>query len=195
MDTALKKYAEGSILDHIRKNQSIFLGAVFAVISAWVRAGKKKTTTTAHESSFTPWAQSLDWIVQNIMGQAPLLEGYEQVRSRVTSTYMQNLRDIALVVIKKRKNTWLTASDILEEVGHTGIKLPGIDIGYDFDTMTEETKDNVKRQLGRSFGRAFDNYGRDDVLILDGIRITRKEETKIYSECNTKEIKYYRLSD
>lgn len=191
-----KKYPEGSILDHIRINQSKFLGAVFAIFRAWVLAGKPRTSTTAHESSFTPWVQSMDWIVQNIMGQAPLLDGYQQVRDRITSPYLQKLRDIALVVIKTKGGEWLTASDILEEVGPVGIELPGVNAGYDFDTMTEGTKENAKRQLGLSFKRAFDSQDGDDVLILDGIRIMRKIETKIYEEHNTtKDIKYYKFSD
>lgn len=192
---SFKKYPEGSILDHIRHNQSKFLGAVFSIIRAWVREGKPKTSTTTHESGFTPWAQSLDWIVQNIMGQAPLLEGYEQVRDRITSPYLQNLREIALAVIKTRRNQWLTASDILEEVGPTGIKLPGTEAGYDYGTMTDAKIENAKRQLGLSFKRAFDSHGDDDILILDGIHIMRKEEAKTYDTGITKDIKYYNFSD
>lgn len=190
-----KEYPEGSVLDHVRQNSSMFQGAIFTIIQEWVRDGKPRTSTTAHESSFTPWAQSLDWIVQNIMGQAPLLGGYEQVRHRITSPYMQNLRDIALTVIKTRENEWLTVSDILEQVGPTGIKLPGTDAECDYETMTEGAIDNAKRQLGLSFKRAFDNDGHDDVLILDGVRITRKEEAKTYDNGTIKNLKYYNFSD
>jgi hypothetical protein len=191
-----KSYPEGSILDHIRKKQSRFLGAVFTIIKAWIEAGKPRTSTITHESSFTPWAQSLDWIVQKIMGQAPLLDGYQRVRDRMTQPYMNKLRAVVLAILKKRKDEWLTASDILEEVGPEGIDLPGIDAGYDFDTMTEAVKENVKRQLGMAFKRAFDNHGNDDILILDGIRIMRKKEPKTYENNNaTKDIKYYKFSD
>ena len=190
-----KKYTEGSILDHIRHNQPKFLGAVFSIIKVWVRYGKPKTSTTLHESSFTPWAQSLDWIIQNIMGQAPLLEGFEQVRDRITTPYMQNLRDIALTVIKTRKNEWLTASDILEEVGPNGIDLPGVKSGYDFESMADGDKDNVKRQLGLMFQRIFKSSGRDDVMNLGGIRIERKKIPETYESGTTRDRKYYIFSD
>lgn len=189
-----KEYPEGSILDHVRQNASRFQGAIFSIIQEWVREGKPKTSTTAHESSFTPWAQSLDWIVQNIMGQAPLLDGYEQVRDRITTPYMQNLRDIALTVIKTRKNEWLTASDILEEVGPDGIDLPGVKSGYDFEAMTDGEKDNVKRQLGLMFQRAFKASG-DDIMNLGGIRIERKIVPETYESGTTKDRKYYNFSD
>ncbi len=189
-----KEFPEGSILDHVRHNQSKFLGAVFSIIRPWVLEGKPKTSTTAHESSFTPWAQSLDWIVQNIMGQAPLLDGYEQVHSRITSPYLQKLRDIALAVIKAGRGEWITASDIIETVGLHGIALPGVKPGYDFEAMTMDEKENARRQLGKSFKNAFDSYGSSDVLILDGIRIARKEETKTYVDNTTRDLKYYNFS-
>jgi hypothetical protein len=191
-----KKYPEGSIVDHIRHNQPKHLGAVFSIIKEWVRQGKRRTSTTAHESSFTPCAQSLDWIVQNIMELAPLLDGYVEVRNRMTSQNLQTLREIALVIIKRRKDEWLTASDILEEVGSDGIQLPGTHNGYDYETMTEGEKDNVKRQLGLLFKRAFESQGSDDVLILDGIRIMRQEFPKTYENCGTtKNVKHYKYSD
>jgi hypothetical protein len=61
--------------------------------------------------------------------------------------------------------------------------------------MTESAKENVKRQLGLSFARAFENHGSDNVLILDGIRIMRKEVPKTYDSGTTKNIKYYNFSD
>lgn len=191
-----RKYPEGSILDHIRQNQGKFLGAVFSVIKEWCRRGKPMTTTTAHDSSFTPWAQSLDWIVQNIMRQAPLLDGYEQVRDRIISPSMQTLRDIALVIVKSSRTLdWVTASDIIEIVGPEGVDLPGTVAGYNFETMTDGEKDNVKRQLGASFRRAFDRYGSDNVLVIDGMRIRREEKTKTYDYGVTKDIKFYNFCD
>jgi len=191
---SFKKYPEGSILDHIRHNQSKFLGAVFAIIRAWVGEGKPRTETTAHESSFTPWVQCMDWIVQNIMGQVPLLDGYQHVRERITSQYLQNLREIALVIMKlPHHKEWLTASDILDIVGPEGVELPGIDSPYNFDTMADDVKENVKRQLGSSFMRAFKYHGNNDLLDLGGIRIVRKEIPKKYNYRATKDIKHYKF--
>jgi len=190
-----KKYPEGSILDHIRHNQSKFLGAVFTVIKEWCKRGKPKTSTTAHESSFTPWAQSLDWIVQNIMRQPPLLDGYEDVRDRITKPYLQKIREIALTVLKSpRREDELSASDIMEIVGPEGVELPGGNPGYNFENLAEDAKDIIKKQIGVSFGRAFEYHGRDEILFVDGIKIVRREKPKTYDYGATKLIKVYQFS-
>lgn len=189
-----KSYLEGSVLDHIRHNPAKFQGAIFSIVLAWCEAGKPRSSTTAHDSSFTPWAQSLDAIVQDIMGQAPLLEGYEHVRDRITSPYLQMLRDIALAVVKYRNDESLTVSDIIEEVGHEGVTLPGMKAGCDFDKLTENDKNTVKKQFGILFGRAFKYHGHDDVLDLNGIKITRKAMPTTYPSGTTKDLKYYIFS-
>lgn len=187
-----RQYPEGSILDHIRTNQPKFLGAVFSIIREWCHKGKAKTDTMTHDSSFTPWAQSLDWIVQNIMHQAPLLDGYKQVRDRITSPQLQKIRDIALVILQcPRKDDWLTSSDILEIVGPEGIEFPGLDSGYDYYNLTEEQKDVAKQQLGASFKRLFDQYGNNNILMIDRIKIHREERKKTYDYSVNKIIKYY----
>lgn len=191
---AFKKFPEGSILDHIRKNQPRFLGAVFSIIKEWVNRGKPITSTTVHESSFTPWAQCLDYIVQEIMGQAPLLDGYQQERDRITSPDMQKLRDIALAIVQRRNDEALTASDIMEEVGPDGVALPGMKADCDFDTLTESDKVTVRKQLGVIFGRVFRKYGHGNVLVLSGIRITRMEKPTTYDCGTTNPTKYYTFS-
>ncbi len=49
-----REYPEGGILDHVRANQPLYLGAVFAVVKAWHVAGKPHTDTTGHD--FRAWA-------------------------------------------------------------------------------------------------------------------------------------------
>lgn len=63
-----RSYPEGEILDHVRAKQSRYLGTVFAIVREWHRLGKPRTDETRHD--FRAWAQTLDWIVQNLFGAA-----------------------------------------------------------------------------------------------------------------------------
>ena len=68
-------YDEGDVLDHVRANQSYYLGCIFSVIREWIQAGKPRTGERRH--SFVGWAQSLGWIMQNIFGAStPLFADY-----------------------------------------------------------------------------------------------------------------------
>jgi hypothetical protein len=75
-----RQYAEGDLLDHVRSNQPLYLGAVFVVVKAWHQAGKPRTTETRHD--FRSWAKAMDWIVQNIFQAGPLLEGHRETQVR-----------------------------------------------------------------------------------------------------------------
>ena len=106
-----RRYPEGDILNHIRANQPRYLGAVFAVIGAWHAAGKPRTEETRHD--FRDWAQVLDWIVQNLLGAAPLMNGHHETQIRMTSPWLNWLRDVALAVAASRRtNQWLIASRV-----------------------------------------------------------------------------------
>ena len=50
------------------------MGAIFAVIKAWMDAGSPRTTESRHD--FREWVRVLDWIVQNIFKLPPLLDGH-----------------------------------------------------------------------------------------------------------------------
>ena len=81
--TGIRKHAEGykfreypggkDMLGTVKANQERYLGAVFAVIMEWDRAGRQRTGERRHE--FREWAQTLDWIVQEIFRLPPLCDG------------------------------------------------------------------------------------------------------------------------
>ena len=56
-----KSFSGLRAFDHIKKNQSYYLGCVFAIVRHWLENGKKRTRETRH--SFREWAQILDWIL------------------------------------------------------------------------------------------------------------------------------------
>jgi Bifunctional DNA primase/polymerase, N-terminal len=72
-DYRFKQYTEGNILRHIKANQPLYLGAVFRILKDWNELGRPRTDENRHD--FIEWAQALDWIVQNMFGLVPLLDG------------------------------------------------------------------------------------------------------------------------
>lgn len=113
------------MLETIRDAQPYFLGAVTKIIRHWFELGMPRTQEKRH--SFTPWAQSLDWIVQNIFGSAPLLEGMADAQSRIQSPNLSFLRLIAIQVEKQGKlGNPLTAREMAEICDQSNIEIPGL---------------------------------------------------------------------
>jgi len=86
------QFPEGDIHQHIVANQPRFLGCVFAIVAEWVTRGQPRPREHRHD--FREWAQSLDWIVQNLLRAAPLLDGHEDARSRGSDPRRNWLRSL-----------------------------------------------------------------------------------------------------
>ena len=169
-DYRFRHYAEGDILDHVRANQSLYLGAVFAVVKAWHQAGRPRTDATGHD--FRPWARTLDWIVQHLFGAGPLLEGHRETQVRMSTPVLNWLRDVALAVRQADEmNIWLRASALLDLIAdRAGIDVPGLTDGAD------PTDDLVRRKALQAIGRRLSQcFGGADERVIDGLRVLRRE--------------------
>jgi hypothetical protein len=71
-------------LGELQKRQPYFLGCVFTVIAEWIANGKPRTKDMRH--CFREWNQILDWIVQNLLGCPPLMDGHEAAQQRVSNS-------------------------------------------------------------------------------------------------------------
>jgi len=162
-DYRFRSFPEGDLLAHVSCNQPRFLGAVFSVIKAWVTAGKPSTYTTGHD--FREWAGILDWIAQNVLHEAPLLEAHRQAQERVSNPAMVWLRAVALAVKDQgRLGYTLQATAIAELCEEAGIEIPGL--------KAEEEGARPKR-VGVLLGRVF---GSNDHIRIDELQVTRTEE-------------------
>ena len=163
-------YPEGDILEHVRANQSRFLGAVFSIIFAWDAAGRPKTTENRHD--FRPWAQTLDWITRNLLDAGPLLDGHRDTQARMTNPVLNWLRDVALEVIRAKQATaWLRAGDLVDLLAETAIETPGLP---EFGDLTDqETRKAAQQATGRKLGLCF---RAGNVLTIDGMTVERREE-------------------
>ena len=91
-----KRYSEGDLLAHVRANQPYYLGCVFEVIKEWQHQGKPKVKECQHD--FREWAMILDWIVQELFKEAPLLDGHRTAQERASNPALNWLRSVALAV-------------------------------------------------------------------------------------------------
>ena len=139
-----QQFPEGDILDHVRANQPLYLGAVFAVVKAWHEANKPRTQETRHD--FRTWTKTLDWIVQNVLQAGPLLDGHREAQVRIATPVLNWLRDVALAVRRAgRQDMSLRANDLLELISDSpSVEFPGLNEG---DDLSQESSYSAARRL------------------------------------------------
>lgn len=146
-------------LGELQRRQPFFLGCVFSVIGEWIANGKPRTSDTRHD--FREWSQTLDWIVQNILGCAPLMDGHEAAQERTSNPALSWLRAVALVVAgENRLGVPLIASELVEVCDLHAVEIPG----------KPADEDRAKRQVGSLCKQLF----RDgDSVNVDGFTVAR----------------------
>jgi len=160
-----RRFKEGSIIEFIEANQSRYLGAIHAVVRAWIESGKQRTDTTEHD--FVDWAQISDWIVQELFHLEPLLGGHKMTAERSSNKYQQWGRDVCVQVSEKKKlNRELSTSDILEVIEDSEVENPKPD-------DTSEDQGPTKREMGKRFRTMFDGQ---DEWSVDRWIVTRRRK-------------------
>src|SRR6266481_2891046 len=91
-----RKYPEGDLLMHVRARQAYYLGCVFAVVRHWYAEGRLRTNETRHD--FREWVQIADWIVRNVFGLVPVMDGHQQAQERVSNPALVWLRSLILAI-------------------------------------------------------------------------------------------------
>jgi hypothetical protein len=178
-----KKYAEGTILDHVRANQPRFLGAVFAVIREWHSAGKPRTDESRHD--FRAWVQVLDWIVQNLLGAAPLLDGHQEAQQRMASPHLSWLRELCLAIqAQEMLDVELRTYRILDILDEAELEVPGLGDG---DIDNEEDRSSALKVTGKRLGSLF--RAKNPVRV-DGFTVTRDESMDYEARKSTKSYRF-----
>lgn len=159
-----RTWPEGEILHHIKAHQPRYLAAVHAVLNAWAEAGRPRTNETRHD--FRGWVRALDWIVQNIMGLAPLMEDHQEQQLRTANPKLQWLRDVVRAMLNDGHDpmTAVTASDFAEASEENDLAIPG---------RRSTSQEAAEVSVGRILGRIFKDAA-TDIVTVDGITITRQ---------------------
>jgi VirE N-terminal domain len=146
-------------LAELQRRQPYFLGCVFAVVAEWIANGKPRTKDTRHD--FREWSQTLDWICQNILGTAPLMDGHEAAQERTSNPALSWLRAVALAVSgENRLGVELTATELVEICDLHAVEIPG----------KPADEDRAKKQVGCLCKQLF-RHG--ETVNVDGFQIAR----------------------
>lgn len=177
------KYPQGDLLDYVHAYQPTFLGAIFSIIQEWHSGGKQKNSDTNHD--FREWSQSLGWIVENILHEAPLMVGHRQAQERVSNPALSWLRKVALAIeADNRLDEDIFASNIAELCESHNIDIPGL---RDFSDETGRNK-----RVGILMRKAFGDLTE---IEIDRCKITKTEKEHYYpSEQQNKMLKVYIFS-
>jgi hypothetical protein len=191
-----KKYPGGrDVLEHVRRHQGRYQGAVFTIVRAWVNAACPRTTETRHD--FRIWAQSLDWIVRNILSSAPLCDGVKDVKTRMTNPSLNWVREAAHTVLQSGwGHQWLRTNQIVSLSNESGVEVPGLSDEGDLgdEAVAKKAHQATGSRLARCFAAA-DRTDKDGmefaVLRLDGMTIERRSQ---YDERERCWVRSYRFS-
>lgn len=154
-----RRYPEGGVLDHVRAKQGYYLGCVFAVVHAWIDAGRPQTDEGRHD--FRKWSQSLDWIVQNVFQAAPLMAGHKEAKQRASDPGLTFARSLAVQVEQTGDlGRGLSASELYELAENHGVVVPG---------LREPDDKQGARVVGKILGRLLSGRDAADV---DGYQIS-----------------------
>ncbi len=163
------------LLEHVSTHQAHYLGCIFAVIREWHSRGKHRTKEHRHD--FREWAQTLDWIVQNLFDAAPLMDGHEGAQQRASNPALTWLRKMALIVKTAGQNgEELTASGIVEMCRGHDIEIPGL------RDLEEDQKAN--RRVGVLCKKIFKESSKVEI---DGFTVTRIEREE-YNPTQRKDV-------
>jgi len=171
-------FAYRDILGEVKARQPYYLGCVFSVIAAWIAAGKPRTSETRHD--FRDWSQMLDWMIQNILKAAPLMDGHEAAQERVSNPARSWLRSVALVLDgDNRLGVPVIASDIVELCDAHEIAIPG---------LKSSDEPTARRKVGILMASLF---GNGHAVEVDGYRVHRETAFHHRAEGGPVDVKTY----
>lgn len=179
-----KIFPEGDLLAHVQRNCGVYLSSVFAVVQEWYKAGKPKTSDSRHD--FREWSQPLDWIVHNLFGLPPLLDGHREEQARISDPYLNWLRDVAIAVSQAGKlNEGLRPAELVDLSVARGVSIPG--------RSRHPNEEGQQMLAGRILIKIF---GDGDTINVGGFQVSHTPSSE-YDPAQRKELvrHYYRFEN
>ena len=159
-------FAYRDTLAELQSRQPYYLGAVFSLVAEWIACGKPRSKDCRHD--FREWCQTVDWILRELCGCAPLMGGHEAAQERASNPALSWLRAVALAVeMEGRLGTALIASELVDVCELHAVEIPG----------NPADEDRASRQVGKLAKQLFRE---GDAIDVDGFTVkrTRKEYRK-----------------
>ena len=171
-------FPEGNILRHIKANQPKYLGAVFAVVKEWVRLGCQTMPFSDHD--FRDWCSALDWIVRNILHEAPLMDGHREAQLYTQCPDIDWLQNAWKCVsdLGSAKEA-LTAYQVAMCCDCGDMELPGAQ-GVPLKELDDSGVRQVCSQIGRRLNKLFSDLGEDDEIHLSAFSLVRESKKVRY---------------
>jgi len=166
-----RDYPAGDLLEDIRANQTRYLGAVYAVVRAWLKAGKPGGNDGRHD--MRRWAGAIGYMVRDLIGLADPLTGHRELQQRTANTSANWMRDVCIAVADAGKcDHTLHAHDLLDVLLDAEIEVPGIK-KHD-DPENENTRTKGLRGIGRRLKSVFSKLDNPlEQLPVDAFEVER----------------------
>jgi hypothetical protein len=127
----------------------------------------------------------MDWIVQNLFGLPPLLDGHRAQQQRISSTGLNILRDICHAISDSgRMRESLTTGDIAGELEARGIDIPG-------KAKLSDDYYAGAAAIGRALGPLFRDV---EMVEIDAFWVSRSVTIEAADKGRTKSVKHYRVT-
>ena len=124
----------------------------------------------------------MDWIVQNLFGAAPLMDGHGEAKIRVASPQLTFVRALATRLEQEhRLGRPISASDLADVCVENDVEIPGM--------QKEGMKaEDARKVLGKVFNKVF---GDQTEIVCEQFRIVRSEERTRTEVGNPQTLKRY----
>ncbi|MBN2807977.1 MAG: hypothetical protein JXR80_00595 [Deltaproteobacteria bacterium] len=158
------QFKHDDIVRHVKQDQPLYLGAVFALIKHWYAEGARKSAATM--PSYTAWLRCVDYIITNYLFLSSVLTGNQETLSRMANPALSWLREVALYMIKYEVFHDLSAMTICNEIDGV-LPIPGLPDG---EMLTDDNAKKAASATGMCLKKAF---GENDVVRFGDVQVTR----------------------
>jgi len=178
-----RDYPEGDLLSHVKANQMLYLSSVFSVVKEWAALGCGRNRDECRHD-FREWAQSLDFIMRNILQEPPLLDGHDDAKITVSNPALVWLRAVAIAAEQSgRLDEEFTASSLAELSADAEIEIPA---------CRSDSDEDRRKRVGVLLHRLIP--AQNGEVIFDVFRVQRLTSEKYdFDRSRTVEVKNYRI--
>lgn len=170
------------VYQHIAQHQDIYLGAVHAIIREYILRGKPRTRENRH--NFTVWVQSMDYIIQELLGMNPLMNDHETSHATLSNPNHAWLRQVILIIAQKSKLPHtMRPSDMGDLSEEYGITIPRLQMRSGGEDAVRARNQHIGRILKPLFAE-------EETLQVENYRVTIDRGVNLHGD----EFKQYTIT-